>query len=190
MSATTAPTHEMAALVSAERRAVALSQTHPIRDAPAVCAPMAWIRGRLLPLTALPLWQRCIYRLFRLPPLVRVEPEGEDRVADFQMLHYTRAAAVARCRNNQDAYVWALAFEQDEGEHTHKSSTFSRPAHPAFEQQETRDRALYQGDLRDCVEMTLQAENVRLRRRLELYDEYLFGIARDVDACRETVSHL
>lgn len=134
----------------------------------APCAPMTWLRGRLLPLTSLPRWQRLAYRLLRLPPLIRVEPEGEVRVADFQSAHYNRARAVAKCSDG-DGYVWGIEYDGDEGEPTHKSITFSRPRHPAYLRQEERDAALYTGDLRECVEMTLAAENVRLRRALAHY---------------------
>lgn len=134
-------------------------------ESAAPCAPMAWARGALLPLTALPWWQRLAYRLLRLPPLVRVEPEGETRILSIDNLHYSRPAASARCHNPDD-YVLGIEFETDQGEVPRKASTFSRPHHPAYRRQEARDRDRYTGDLRECVEMTLAAENVLLRRQL------------------------
>lgn len=161
-------------------------------SAPAPCTPMAWLRGNLLPLARLPWWQRAVYRLFRLPPLILVEPEGEVRIADIEVVHYNRerGARLIRERNDRDGYLLGVPFETEQGEGPHKAGTFSRPCHPAYRRQEERDAALYTGDLRECIDMTLQAENVRLRQRLELYDRYILGIERDVKSCEELTRQL
>lgn len=183
MSATVSP-QELPRLVALTRERATIP---PAGVAP--CAPMSWLRGRLLPLSVLPLWQRLAYRLLRLPPLIRVEPEGEDRVADFQSAHYSRARAVAKCAG-PDGYVWGIEYDGDEGERTHKSATFSRPRHPAYCAREERDAATYTNDLRECVETALAAENIRLRRKVEMYEEFVFGAARDVEECREIAGRL
>lgn len=136
------------------------------------CAPIGWLRGRLLSLTEIPRWQAFIYRLFKLPPLVRVEPEGEDRVMDIANLHYTRARGAALC-DDKWGYVLGVAFETEQGAKPFKSSTFSRPRHPAYAAREEKDSAEYTSDLREYVEMTLTTENAELKSRLKAYERLL-----------------
>lgn len=181
---TGAPTHDLPRPVSLTRGVVA-----NLSDDAAPCAPMAWLRGRLLALAELPPIQRLAVRLFRIPPLVRVEPEGEVRVFDFRNVHYNRARGAARCRDGND-YLLGLRFESEEGAETHYAPTFSRPRHPAYREQEERDAALYTGDLRECVDMTLAAENARLRRKVALYEEFIFGVGPVLDECDDLVRHL
>lgn len=158
------PTEEMPVLIGIERLAVTRCRASAAANPnTSPCAPMAWARGRLLPLSVLPWWQRLAYRILRLPPLVRVEPEGEERVADIRGLHYTRARAAALACDGED-YLFGIEFEADYGSSPRKTSTFSRPRHPAYEERERADAGVYTGDLRECVEMTLAAENTRLRR--------------------------
>lgn len=179
-----APPHELTPLVTLARVRTAA----PTPEA-APCAPIGWLRGRLLPLSHLWWLHRLVYRLFRLPALVVVHPEGEVRVLDIANLHYTRDRAARLCLDRDD-FVLGVEYEAEQGARPRHGPTFSRPRCAAYTERESEDAALYTGDLRECVEMTLAAENVRLRRRLALYDEHLFGIVRDVDDCRETVRHL
>jgi len=180
MSAVTAPSHTLVRLAR---------EGAETREEPPPCAPMAWLRGALLPLSALPRWQRLVYRVLRLPALVRVEPEGENRVLDIEGARYRRDRGVAKC-SGPDDYVWGIAFEDDLGAQVRKPPTFSRPRHPAYREQEERDAALYTGDLRECIDMALAAENARLRRKVALYEEFIFGVGPVLDECDDLVRHL